>query len=192
MIDKNKTLWFPMRVRYSSAPRMLALRDELNRMGCECYIPMEYRQIGEHTKFVPRISNLIFLHAPYTYISQIKQQPEFINLSYIMHNVPFEKTKTSEALYVPEKMMNDFIRVTNEQNEQVVFLDNMDFACKPGAHVKITEGAFAGVEGVVKSIKKHLCVVLPIKGVVAVAITNVPKKNLMYIKDGSETETETT
>ena len=44
----------------------------------------------------------------------------------------------------------------------------------------------------VKSIKKHLCVVLPIKGVVAVAITNVPKKNLMYIKDESDTGTETT
>ena len=83
--------------------------------------------------------------------------------------------------------MSDFIRVTAEQNERVVFLNNLEYACKPGARVQITEGAFAGVKGGVKSFKKHLCVVIPIKDVAAVAITNVPKKHLLYLKE-EETE----
>ena len=83
--------------------------------------------------------------------------------------------------------MNDFKRVTAEQNDRVVFLNNMEFACRPGTRVQITEGAFAGVKGVVKSFKKHLCVVIPIKDVAAVAITNVPKKHLLYLK-GEETD----
>ena len=46
---------------------------------------------------------------------------------------------------------------------------------------KELDALFEGVEGILKSIKKHLCVVIPIQHVMAVAITNVPKKYLEKI-----------
>jgi transcription antitermination factor NusG len=59
----------------------------------------------------------------------------------------------------------------------------MEFACKPGQKVRIRKGMFEGVEGTLKSMKKHLCVVIPVNGITAVAITNIPKKYLQKIDD---------
>lgn len=78
--------------------------------------------------------------------------------------------------------MEDFIRVIDHANEQVVMIENMAFACKPGQRVRIRRGAFEGVEGTVKSIKKHLCVVIPVREIIAVAILNVPKKDIEVVK----------
>ena len=83
---------------------------------------------------------------------------------------------TSAIAYVPNKQMEDFIRVIENANEQVIQLENMEFAFKPGQKVIIRKGPFEGVEGILKSIQKHLCVVVPIQGVAALAITNIPKK----------------
>jgi transcription antitermination factor NusG len=61
-------------------------------------------------------------------------------------------------------------------------IDNLNFAFRPGQKVKITQGVFEGVEGVLKSIKKHIAVVIPVKNIMAVAITNVPKKFIQRLE----------
>ena len=47
--------------------------------------------------------------------------------------------------------------------------------------MRINEGAFAGVEGVIKRIKRNKHVVVQIEGVTAVAITFVPSSYLSII-----------
>jgi len=88
-----------------------------------------------------------------------------------------------EITYVPERQMHDLMRVIDNSNEQVAILQNLAFACKPGQKVEITEGTFKGVQGILKSIKKHLCVVIAINQVMAVAITNVHRKFIKKVEE---------
>lgn len=155
----------------------------------ETYIPMEYRTENFHTELVPAINNIIFVRTTYNHLKDIRQnQHLFEPLRYIMRPVFDGKETTSEVLHVPDSMMKDFIRVTSERQSNVIFLDNLDFACKPGMKACITEGLYTGVMGVVKRIKKNLCIVIPIEGVAAAAIMHVPLKHLRYISDAEYEE----
>lgn len=186
MLNRDTTLWFPLRVRHSSTPRLMAMKHMLEKEATvsETYIPMEYRTENFHTELVPAINNIIFVRTTYNHLKDIRQnQHLFEPLRYIMRPVFDGKETTSEVLHVPDSMMKDFIRVTSERQSNVIFLDNLDFACKPGMKACITEGLYTGVMGVVKRIKKNLCIVIPIEGVAAAAIMHVPRKHLRYISD---------
>lgn len=186
MLNRDTTLWFPLRVRHSSTPRLMAMKHLLEKEATvsETYIPMEYRTENFHTELVPAINNIIFVRTTYNHLKDIRQnQHLFEPLRYIMRPVFDGKETTSEVLHVPDSMMKTFIRVTSERQSNVIFLDNLDFACKPGMKACITEGLYTGVMGVVKRIKKNLCIVIPIEGVAAAAIMHVPRKHLRYISD---------
>ena len=181
MIDKEALLWFPMRVTYSREQKIKVRLDEL---GVESFIPMEYRKVNYRWELVPAVNNLIFIHTNYNYLNDIKRtQKELLPLRYYMHTVLNEGMEKTEVLTVPDRQMADFIRVSASYDEKVLHLQNMVFACRPGAKVQIAEGPFAGVKGVVKHIKKNLCVVIAIRDIAAIAIRNVPKKSLVYLSD---------
>ena len=183
MINPSEILWFPMRVRYSSAKRLLMLKELLDKEETVVgtYIPMRFQKIDDKMQEAPVINNLIFVRITYDHLREIKQKVDFIHLRYIMHPVTENDMTRSEVLYVPERQMNDFIRVTSENSEKVIYLDNLEFACKPGQRVQITEGTFVGVEGVIKRIQGNVCVVVPIKDTIAAAITGIPKKYLRLL-----------
>lgn len=186
MLDRTEALWFPMRVSYSSASRLVRLKESLDQEidVLDTYIAMQYKRVGDKMMYTPAISNLIFVRTSFSCLSDIKKLATFQPLRYIMHPVmERDGWVHSEALYVPDSLMNDFIRVTAEANEKVIYLDNIEFACKPGQKVQITQGAFAGVKGVIKRIKGNVCVVVPIENTIAAAITGVPRKHLRYLSD---------
>lgn len=171
--------------------KMKQLLDKEDAVS-ETYIPMEYRTENFHTELVPAINNIIFVRSTYNHLKDIRQnQHLFEPLRYIMRPVFDGKETTTEVLHVPDPMMKNFIRVTSERQSNVIFLDNMDFACKPGMKACITEGLYTGVIGVVKRIKKTLCIVIPIEGIAAAAIMHVPRKHLRYISDEEYEELKT-
>ena len=186
MLNRTDVLWFPMRVSYSSAPRLVRLKGLLDNHTdvLDTYIAMQYKRVGDKMKFIPVINNLIFVRTTFDSLSDIKKEGSFSPLRYIMHPVmERDGWVHSEALYVPDALMNDFIRVTAEANEKVIYMDNIEYACKPGQRVQITEGAFAGVKGVIKRIHGNVCVVIPIENTIAAAITGIPRKHLRYLGD---------
>ena len=186
MLNPDVTYWFPLRIRHSSVPRLMTLKDYLDKEDgvFETYVPMEYRTENYHTELVPVINNIIFVRCTYNTLKALRQnQTRYEPLRYIMHFVSDGKTSMPEVMYVPDTMMQTFIRVTKDKQDNVIFLDNLEFACKPGAKVCITDGVYTGVVGVVKHIKKNLCVVVAIEGVAAAAIMYVPRKHLRYVKE---------
>jgi len=188
MLNDDDLHWFPMRVSYSHPARLMKLKQQLDQEAnvAQTYIPMEFKQTGpEKMQLTPAITNYIFIRVSLRDLRDIKgNKHDYEPLRYVMHPVlDANYREHTEVLYVPDKLMDDFIRVSSEASDKVIFLDNMQFACRPGQKVLITEGPFTGVHGIVKSIKKHLCVVIPIENVMAVAITNVPKKSLLYLPD---------
>lgn len=185
MLDHDAIYWFPLRIRHSSTPRLMTMKDLLDKEDgvMETYVPMEYRTEDYHTELVPVINNIIFVRSTYNNLKDIRQnQSRLEPLRYIMHPVFDGKETISEIVYVPDVMMQTFIRVTKDRQNNVIFLDNLEFACKPGAKVCITDGFYTGVVGVVKHIKKNLCVVVAIEGVAAAAIMHVQRQHLRYVE----------
>lgn len=188
MLNETDIHWFPLRISHSSTPRLMRLKALLDNedVVLQTFVPMEFRRVSDTSMaFVPAISNLIFVRITLQNLRVIKANKQLYEpLRYIMRTViDADDRRQSEVLYVADAKMDDFIRVSSIATDQVVFLNNLDFACRPSALVQITEGPFAGVKGRIKSFKKHLCVVIPIEDVAAVAITNVPKKHLIYLPE---------
>lgn len=185
-----------MRISYSSTQRQQRLRDMLDQEEhvAETFIPMCYRKVSTtQMDFAPAVDNLIFVRIAFCHLEVIKsQKAKYEPLRYIMHNVVDGRlNEHSEPLFVPDRQMGDFLRVTSEACDNVVFLDNMAFACKPSQPVQIVSGRFAGVTGRIKRIKGNCCVVIPIEGTMAVAITNLPRKFLRYLTEEELKETMT-
>lgn len=170
-----------MRITYNREMKVKGLLDELN---IENFLPLRNDYVntknGKKKRLVPAIRNLIFVRSSQEILTGLKMtMAGFDPMRYI--------TKRSlisgqhEIIHVPDKQMSDFIKVASSPDDQHFVLDNNDFINKIGKRVEITEGYFAGVEGVIKRIKRNKHVVVQIDGVAAVAITFVPVNCLARI-----------
>ena len=174
----NVVRWFPLRIFHSSAKRQLELKEELDKENVveETYIPLELID-AEANRFAPALLNYIFVRITLDNLKELKQLPKFNLLRYVML---FERDtrgkRISRIASVTDREMHNFQQVINSLNEQVEYIQNSDFAMRPGQKVKITDGTFKGVEGTLKSIKKHLCVIVALSGIMAVAITGIHRK----------------
>lgn len=164
--------WYPMRVTYH---RELRIKEQLDALGVDNFVPMHYdlsdSSDGPRKTLVPAIHNLIFVHASQKALTHLKMhRKEFEPMRYMMRT---SSDGHKELLYVPDRQMEDFMRVASAQDASVIFLDVRDNS-NMGRRVRITVGRFKGVEGVIKRIKKNKYFLIQIDGVAAVAITYVP------------------
>lgn len=185
---ENDLHWFPMRIRNSSLSRLEKMKERLDKHDDvdETYAPLGFIKVNK-TKmdFAPFLLNFIFVRSTFAKLVSVKSNLElFEPLRFVMHPVFDDKyDRHDEVLYILDKQMEDYKRVTAKENEKVIFLDNLDYACKPSQEVQITEGEFAGVIGRIKRIGGARCVVLPIGKEIAPAIIDVPSKHLRYLTD---------
>ena len=178
---RNEIQWFPMRITYN---RELKIKGLLDGLAIENYLPMRYDYVkiknGKKKKLVPAIRNLIFVRSSQEVLTCLKKTiADFEPMRYITKKSL--TTGQNEIIRVPEKQMNDFIKVTSSPNDDFIILDNDEFINKVGKQVEITEGYFAGIKGVIKRVKRNKHVVVQIDGVAAVAITFVPTNCLLII-----------
>ena len=176
--------WFPMRVTYH---REMKVKVELDRLGIENFVPMRYKvvesQNGGDTELrrvlVPAISNLIFVRSTQERMSELKRRNEVLEpLRYMMdHTATGEHT----IMTVADREMENFMRVASRTDDSVMFLDNETVVGKEGKCVEIMSGAFEGVKGVIRRVKRCKRVVVEIEGVASVAIAYVPAGVLKVI-----------
>lgn len=175
--------WFPMRVTYH---REMKIKGLLDGLGVENFLPMHYEIVetktgGKKRVLVPAIHNLIFVRSTQEFLTSLKMSHEgFAPMRYIMKR-PVSKDDKSEIITVPDWQMNNFMRVASVQDDRVMFLDNNAYINKIGQRVKVIDGYFSGVEGVVKRINKNKRVVVQLEGLAAVAIAFVPARQLSII-----------
>lgn len=165
--------WFPMRVTYQ---REMKVKAELDRLGIENFVPMRYKVVESQNDgdmelrrvLVPAISNLIFVRSTQNRVSELKRRNEVLKpLRYIMT--------------VADRKMENFMRVASRTDDSVMFLDNETVLGKEGKRVEIMGGAFEGVTGVIRRVKRCKRVVVEIEGVASVAIAWVPAGMLKEI-----------
>ena len=159
--SENKLQWYPMGITYH---RELTIKEHLDSLGIQNFLPMRHELVetkdGKKLMFVPAIHNLIFVYSTQKKLTELKMtKKEFEPMRYIMK----------------------FIRVASAEENSVQYLDYDNYLRKVGKQVRIMEGNFAGVEGVIKRIKKNKYVVVQIEGVAAVAITYIPAHYLTEI-----------
>ena len=193
-------IWFPMRVTYQ---REMKVKAELDRLGIECFVPMRYRIVesrnqgttevrrGANTiatphsqrenltndtnirrELVPAINNLIFVRSTQERISGLKASNEVLEpLRYMM-----DRTASQEhaIMTVGDREMENFMRVASRTDDSVMFLDEETVVGKEGKRVEIMGGAFEGVTGVIRRIKRCKRVVVELEGIASVAIAFVP------------------
>lgn len=75
---------------------------------------------------------------------------------------------------VPGRQMENFMRVASKMDDSVMWLDDETIVGKEGKRVEIMGGAFEGVTGVIRRIKRCKRVCVEIEGIASVAIAYVP------------------
>ena len=175
-------IWFPMRVTYS---REMKVKAELDRLGIENFVPMTYKVVDADTdnpcrKLVPAIRNLIFVRSTQERISGLKSSNKTLEpLRYMIDNTAEE---AHTIMTIPDRQMKNFMRVASRTDDSVMFLDDESVVGKEGKRVEIIGGAFEGVTGVIRRVKRCKRVVVEIEGVASVAIAFVPAGLLKEIE----------
>ena len=182
MRKASDVCWFPMYCAYCSE---LKVKEELDKLHIDNYLPMVYQLVdheGERRReLVPAIHNLLFVHHSQEEITRLKMfNKNCVTMQYMVRHSPLEEG-FSEIIIVPEPQMTNFIHVTSKTSSDLIYLKYEDFLDKASKKVKVIDGNFAGAEGVIKRIKKDRVVVVLLKGVAAVAITNIRPEYLQFI-----------
>ena len=168
--------WFPMRVTYQ---REMKVKAELDRLGIENFVPMRYKVVESQNDgdmelrrvLVPAINNLFFVRSTKERVSEPKRTNEVLEpLRYMM-----DRTASCEhtIMTVADRKMENFMRVASRTDDSVMFLDNETVVGKEGKRVEIMGGAFEGVTGVIRRVKRCKRVIVEIEGVASVAIAYV-------------------
>ena len=158
--------WFAMSATFRRETKARAI---LETAGIECFIPMRYMPVtkrnGHKTKeLIPAVHNLIFVHARQEEIQSVKN-----NIPYLQWlTMPCEGRNV--PIIVPDKDMEQFIRVTQDSNEKLVYLRPDEIDLRKGTRVRIIGGPLDGVEGIFVRVKgsRSKKVVVLVTGLAAV------------------------
>ena len=175
--------WFPMRVTYS---REMKVKGELERLEIENFVPMTYKVADAdtdhpHRELVPAISNLIFVHSTQEMISRLKSSNDV--LEPLRYMIDLTKGDDPVIMTISDKEMENFMLVASRTDDSVMFLDENSVVGKEGKRVLITGGAFEGVTGVIRRVKRCKRIVVELEGIASVAIAFVPAVLLKEIKE---------
>lgn len=138
MADGESECWYVSRTRRGQE---FVLRERLDKFGIRNFVPvhriMKVRSGKRFEVTVPLISGMVFLKTTKS-IACALANGHGLPLFYVIDR------STNRMLVVPDKQMDDFIRVVNDGSDDVKL---EDFVPYRGQKVKIVKGNLAGVEG---------------------------------------------
>lgn len=165
-----------MRIAHGRPERLMAIKEFLDQHQVQNFLPLTHRRVNVDGKqkmvLEPAVNNLIFIRSTEERLTFMKRhQRILLPLRYMMWRP--QNGLIGTIIRVPDRQMESFIRVASITDNRVMFLGDKDFSKKIGTRVRITEGVFQGVEGVVCRVKKDRRVVVSIQGVASVAISYI-------------------
>ena len=170
--------WYVLRVTYSRELKIKALLEE---KGIRTFVPMVYRkQIVDgrnQKKLVPAVNNLCFVCWHRQGIDDfIASYGEKSPVHYY-----WDRT-TNRPLIVPQKAMEDFIKVASSLDEDLIYITDISDKLREGQEVKVKSGSFAGVTGKIVRIRKSRRILVELPGMLAVASTYIRPENVELIE----------
>ncbi len=158
--------WYVMRAYKSEKKAEETLSGD---EGLEYFIPKQVAVRVYHgvksKRLVPVIPSLIFVRASQEQIVEFKKQHNF--LQFIIWN----KLSGQEYLVVPDKQMEDFIRVASVNEETTSYYMPEEINIEKGTRVMIHGGQLDGVTGTFMQVKgkRNRRLVVMLEGLIAVA-----------------------
>lgn len=134
----------------------LEVREDLEKVGFEYFLPTYYEMVGEGKKKIrrerPLVLNYLFVNG---LLDDIKGFCHVLP-EYHLHVVYLKKHQFSddpaEPMIIPDAEMQMFIRTVGAySNSQVPYLKPSEVALEQGDYVRILGGQFDGIEGVLVS-----------------------------------------
>lgn len=181
-IRSDKKLWFALRVSYN---RELKLQKHIKELGYETFIPMTIKEreckgiLKKELK--PAISNLLFVNILPDEMEAIRRD------SAIDYPIRYIKDyATKGPTIVPDKQMQNFMRISKMNNPECVYLSNEDIKLKRGTRVRVLSGIFKGIEGTFMRIKRDRKIVVNIPGLMAIATTYIPLNEVEVLENEEE------
>ena len=169
-IGPNDEAWYAMRVTYG---RELKIQAAMNGKF-ETFIPKCYKTVERfgkrHYELTSCISNLLFVYGTRNQIEEERQKQAEIKNDKKWHLLNFIMNHENKMITVPNKQMEDFIRVSNLPAEELIPLDIREGESLTGQRVKVIDGPLVGIEGFIKRIEGNKRVVVTIDGMLATAL----------------------
>lgn len=162
-------MWYVLRVTYG---RELKFQERLKKAGFETFVPMKKKVVEKSgtqvTLVVPAVSNLCFVNAEKSDIDN------FMNdLGEACPGRFIWDSATGGPAVVADKPMQDFMTVCRVMTDEALYLKDIKERLHAGQKVRVKDGPFKGVEGVILRIKKSRRVVVELSGILAVATTYI-------------------
>lgn len=175
--------WYVLRATYG---RERQAYDYLTAQGEEAYLPMRYveRERKGQRQFTlrPLLPNILFVYATADQIdSYLKRSPALSYVHYYYNRLVTKADGTNPPLTVPCHDMMSFIHATNTDSQHVRLIDPHRCHYRSGDTVRVTAGAFRGVEGRVARVAGQQRVVVTLTGLCSVATAYIPNAFLERI-----------
>ena len=155
--------------------REVKIRDDMRSRGFDCYVPLRYEIIKKpgnkkERKLVPAIHELLFVHSTKSAIQEYKDQ-----LKDKLYFKTIGRKGHRELMVVQDKDMENFMRVTQQVEENLTYYRPDEISFRVGDKIIIHGGVFDGVEGVLVRVpgkrSKQLVVSIPELAAVAVSLS---------------------
>lgn len=167
----SERFWYAMSAPYRNELKAKRMLDELK---AESFLPMCYRMVErdgvKKRRYLPAVSNLLFVRATAEEISILK------------HKIPVMQYKTirengkNVKIIVPDRDMEHFIRVCEENERNLQFLHPDEVNLEKGTRVRIIGGPLDGIEGYFLKVKgsRNRKLLIKIENFLSVAIEVSP------------------
>ena len=176
MIYNHKDIfWY---VLFATNGKASKICDYLKSANIEHSFPMCYKERkikdSERKRISqqPLLGNLLFVKSSRNFL-----EPHLKELKLqlgIVSDLYYRDLGSRELIIVPEKQMSDFITITSNKQEKFIYLSNEEATVKKGTKIRITGGAFEGIEGIFMRIKGDRRVVISIPNLLSVATAFIP------------------
>lgn len=176
-VPTGKVQWYVLRVSYGRAAKA---NEMLKAKGIETHLPLQtiYKEVNGKRKKqrVPMLPNFLFVHTSLPTLQSLLKSPEYRTLiSFYYDHFTTTKDGKNPPLVVPTEAMDNFIKLTSIDDENIILIDNVNGIYKKGDHVRIIDGPFKGIEGRVTKITGQKRVIVELPGLCSVATAYIPK-----------------
>ena len=176
-VPAGKEQWYVLRISYGRAAKA---NEMLKAKGIETHLPLQtiYKEVNGKRKKqrVPMLPNFLFVHTTLPLLQSLLKSPEYRTLMsfYYDHFTTTEDGK-NPPLIVPTKAMDNFIRLTSIDDENIILIDEVNGNFKIGDNVRVIAGPFIGIEGKLTKITGQKRVIVELPGLCSVATAYIPK-----------------
>jgi hypothetical protein len=184
--EELEQIWF---VLGCTSPRHeLKVRDDARRYGLRSFVPLTYsvKSVKGHDRrvLVPALTKYIYVKGT---LEEVQEYVGNAHFQVFIQRSTF--TGHKEFLTVPTKAMEDFIAVTENNEERVTYFNPGEIRLNVGDQIRVKGGLYDGREGIIMRVKgkrnRHLVVQIP--GILIAAIEMTPDMIEMIDTSGTGT-----